>query len=77
LRRLGQGGSSVGTDTPGTTGRTSLDGMAGEYAIDTDERVPFYPPCGCVSLKDQTGCVPFGAAIVTRIRERLRYAWPS
>ena len=34
LRRLGQGGSGVGTFTPGTTGRTMLDGIVLENAID-------------------------------------------
>jgi hypothetical protein len=43
LRRLGQGGSGVGTFTPGTTGSTRLEGMAREWAMLT---VPV--PLGCV-----------------------------
>jgi hypothetical protein len=34
-------------------------------------------PLGSVSLNDQIGWSPFGALIVTRIREPVRYAWPS
>ena len=72
FRRLGHGGSGVGTPTPGTTGSTRLEGIVVENAIDT---LPL--GLGCVWLKDHTGCVPFGAAIVTRIRDPARYAWPS
>jgi hypothetical protein len=71
LRRLGHGGNGVGTLTPGTTGSTTRDGMVDENAI-----VAVAVPFGCVSLNDQIGCVPFGAAIVTRMREPARYAWP-
>jgi hypothetical protein len=67
LRRLGHGGCGVGTLTPGTTGRTRLDGMDVEKAIET---VPL--GFGCVWLKDQMGCVPFGEAIVTRMRDPAR-----
>src|SRR5947208_2586021 len=66
LRRLGQAGCAVGTVTPGTTGRTRYDEDVPK-AIDT---VPF--PFGSVSGNDQIGCVPFGAAIVTRMRVPLR-----
>ena len=48
-----------------------LDGMDGEKEIET-----FPLPFGCVWLKDQIGWVPFGAAIVTRMRDPMRYAWP-
>jgi hypothetical protein len=68
LRRLGQAGWPVGTATPETTGRTRLDCSLGENAIDTRD----VPPIGLVSLNDQIGCVPFGAAIVTRIRVPFR-----
>jgi hypothetical protein len=40
LRRLGHGGADVGTLTPGTTGRTSLDGIDVENAIETFPAVP-------------------------------------
>ena len=67
MRRLGHGGRGVGTLTPGTTGRTRLDGIAAENAIET---VPL--GFGSVWLNDQIGCVPFGAAIVTRMRDPAR-----
>jgi hypothetical protein len=67
LRRLPQAGSAVGTVTPGTTGSTRLDGMVLENATDV-------VPIGTVSSKAQIGCVPFGAAIVTRMRDPVRYA---
>jgi len=69
LRRLTHGGNGVGTPTPGTTGSTRLDGIVGENAIDV------VLPLGADG-KDQIGWVPFGAAIVTRTREPVRYAWP-
>ena len=71
LRRLVHGGSAVGTFTPGTTGSTRLDG------IGAGERDRRRVPLGTVSSNDQIGCVPFGAAIVTRMRDPARYAWPS
>jgi hypothetical protein len=71
LRRLGQGGKPVGTSTPGTTGRTRLDGISAEDAIDTVEVVPEVP-AGWVSPKDHTGCAPFGAAMVMRMRDPVR-----
>jgi hypothetical protein len=46
--------------------------MDPENAIETDP-LGF----GTVWPKDHTGCVPFGAAIVTRMRDPARYAWPS
>jgi hypothetical protein len=58
----------VGTLTPGTIGRTRLDGMLGEKAIDSVAVVP----AGCVWLNDQIGCVPLGAAMVTLMREPAR-----
>ena len=73
MRRLGHAGNAVGTLTPGTIGRVRLDGMLGEKAIDTLA----VPPSGCVWPNDQIGCVPFGAAIVTLMRDPARYAWPS
>src|SRR3954454_18615431 len=68
LRRLGHGGRAVGTPTPATTGRTRPEGMLGENWMATDE----VPLGGSVSLNDQVGCVPLGAAIVTLIREPAR-----
>jgi hypothetical protein len=68
LRKLGHGGSDVGTFTPGTTGSTRNDGCRVEYEIETVD----VPLGGCVSLNDHTGCAPFGAAIVTRIRDPAR-----
>ena len=65
--RPGHGGSPVGTSTPGTTGRMSLDGMRFEWAIET-----VACPFGCVSPNDQIGWSPFGAVIVTRMREPAR-----
>jgi len=50
LRRLGHAGSAVGIATPGTTGRTRLDGMEGEKAMET-----VAVPLGTVWLKDHTG----------------------
>ena len=50
----------------------SLDGMLLETAIET-----VAVPAGSVWLKDQTGWLPLGAAIVTRMREPARYACPS
>jgi hypothetical protein len=44
--------------------------MLGENAIDTFAA----PLAGWVSLKDHTGWVPFGAEIVTRMREPALYA---
>jgi hypothetical protein len=67
LRRLGQAGSGLCAATPGTTGSTTLDGIFRENAIET-----VAVPLGAVSPKDQMGWVPFGAAIVTRIREPVR-----
>jgi hypothetical protein len=72
LRKLPHDGSVVRTLTPGTTGSTSLDGIDEEKAIET---VP--AGFGSVWLKDHTGCVPFGEAIVTRMRDPARNAWPS
>jgi hypothetical protein len=66
-RRPGHGGSPVGTLTPGTTGRVSRDGLRFEWAIAT-LAVPF----GRVSPNDQIGWSPFGAEIVTRMREPAR-----
>jgi hypothetical protein len=57
----------VGTLTPGTTGSTTLDGICVERAIET-----VAVPAGSVSPNDQIGWSPFGAAIVTRIREPAR-----
>jgi hypothetical protein len=68
LRKLGQAGKAAGTLTPGTTGRLRLEGMVLEKAIDSVA----VPVGGCVSLNDQIGWVPFGAAIVTLIREPAR-----
>jgi hypothetical protein len=48
------------------TGRTTLDGMLFEYAIAT-VALPFG-----VLAKAHTGWSPFGALIVTRIREPAR-----
>ena len=31
---------------------------------------------GTAFANDHTGCAPFGAEIVTRMREPARYAWP-
>lgn len=69
LRRLGHGGNGVGAVNPGITGSTSEDGRIGEYAMPT-------VPLGTDSLNDQTGCAPFGPAIVTRIRDPARYTCP-
>src|SRR5262249_43763783 len=68
LRRLGQGGSPVGTLTPATIGRVRLACMPGPNAIDTSAVVP----SGFAWLNDHTGCVPFGAEIVTLMREPAR-----
>src|SRR5258708_2078562 len=68
LRTLGHGGNADGTVTAGTTGRVRLDGMVLEKAT-TSVAVPVG---GCVSLNDQIGWVPFGAVIVTLIREPAR-----
>src|SRR5205807_6313026 len=73
LRRLGHAGRPDWTFTPGTAGRIRLDGILGENAIDSVA----VPVGGCVWLKDQMGCVPLGAAIVTLIREPARYTCPS
>src|SRR5437764_10084666 len=73
LRRLGHGGSSVGTLTPGTFGRMRLEGLVGEKTICTFE----VEPTGRVWLNDHTGCAPLGAAIVTFTREPARYTCPS
>lgn len=35
------------------------------------------PVAGCVWPNDQIGCAPFGAAIVTLMREPTRYTCPS
>jgi hypothetical protein len=67
LRRLGQGGNPAGGETPGTTGSTKLDGMLGDIAIETCE-----VPVGTACANAHTGCAPFGAAIVTRIRVPAR-----
>ncbi len=67
LRRLGHAGKGVGTCTPGTTGSTRLDGMDFEKAIET-----VAVPLGTVCPKDHTGCVPFGAEIVTRMLDPAR-----
>ena len=72
MRRLGHAGIPVGTLTPGTIGRIRLDGMLDEKGIDSVAVVP----AGCVWLNDHTGCVPFGAAIVTLMREPARYTCP-
>ena len=58
--------------TPGTTGRVRLDGIVLENATDSVG----VPVEGRVSLNDQIGWVPFGAAIVTLIREPARYTCP-
>jgi hypothetical protein len=68
LRRLGHGGKPVGTLTFATTGRIRLEGVLGEYPIDSVA----VPDVGSVSLKDHTGWVPFGAAIVSLIRDPAR-----
>ena len=67
LRRLPQAGCAAAV-TPGTTGSTRLDGIVGDSAIQICE----VPLRGSASLNDQTGCVPLGAAIVTRIRVPAR-----
>jgi hypothetical protein len=69
LRRLGHGGRPLETLTPGTTGSVRFDGMVGENAIDSVG----VAPTGCVWLNAQIGCVPFGAAMVTLIRDPARY----
>ena len=58
----------MGTLTPGTIGRMRLDRLVGENSIATFD----VPPSGCVWLKDQIGCVPFGAAIVASIPSSRR-----
>src|SRR5262249_2971869 len=68
LRKLGHAGSAVGTLTPGTTGNTRLDGIVGENWSETVA----VAPAGCVCANDQMGCVPLGAAIVTRMRDPAR-----
>src|SRR3954464_14219741 len=68
LRRLGQAGCAVGTDSPKTTGSTRLDGIDGANATDTRAVLP----AGCVWSNDHTGCAPLGGAIVTRIRVPAR-----
>jgi hypothetical protein len=68
LRRLGQAGRLVGTLTPATIGRVTLDGVLGENAIESLA----VPSSGCVCANDHTGCVPLGAEIVTLMREPLR-----
>jgi hypothetical protein len=68
LRRLGQDGSPDGTLTLGTIGRVRLAGMPDPNAIATLAVVP----SGWVWLKDHTGWVPFGAEIVTLMREPAR-----
>jgi hypothetical protein len=68
LRRLGHGGNGDGTVTPATTGSARLDGIALENATDSVA----VPVGGSVSPNDQIGWVPFGAAIVTLIREPAR-----
>jgi hypothetical protein len=67
LRRLGHAGNGVGTVTPAATGSTTLDGIDAEWAMLT-----VAVPDGSVWLKDHTGCVPFGAETVTRMREPAR-----
>ena len=57
----------MGTFTPGTTGSTTREGCLGENATET---VAW--PFGLVSAKLQTGWLPFGAAIVIRIRDPAR-----
>ena len=66
-RSPGQGGSGVGTLRPGTTGRIRLDGIPFENAS-----VTLALPFGFVSPNAQIGWSPFGAVIVTRIREPVR-----
>jgi hypothetical protein len=61
----------VGTLTPDTIGSRRLDGICLEWAIAT-----FAVPAGSVSPNDQIGWSPFGAVIVTRMREPARYTWP-
>jgi hypothetical protein len=68
LRRLGQGGYPESMLSPGTTGRTSRDGCLREDDTHTFA-VPF---AGRGSEVDQIGWVPFGALIVTRMREPFR-----
>jgi len=68
LRRLGHGGWGEPMVTFGTTGSTRLEGRFADEATYTCDVVP----AGSVSSKDQIGWVPFGAAIVTRIREPAR-----
>src|SRR5262245_44024234 len=71
-RSPGHGGSGVGTDTLGTTGSTSRDGMLPPEAMVTS-----VVALGRVCENAQIGCAPLGAAIVTLIRDPARYAWPS
>src|SRR6202007_70631 len=67
-------GSAVGTLTPGTIGRMTLDGMLGENAIDS---LAVLPNAGCGWWNDQIGWVPLSAVIVSLMREPFRYACPS
>src|SRR5438477_5055 len=68
----GGGGGGLGPFTPRTTGSSRLEGIDAERAIAT-----FAVPDGSVSPNDQIGWSPFGAVIVTRIRDPARYTWPS
>ncbi|MHB1468447.1 MAG: hypothetical protein ACYCSI_03380 [Solirubrobacteraceae bacterium] len=68
MRRLPHAGWLVGTVTPGTIGRVRLDGMLCEKGDRLGRRVAG----GSVCPKDQTGSVPFGAAIVTLMRDPAR-----
>jgi hypothetical protein len=54
--------------SPGTTGRTRREGIAREEAT----WILAVPARGRGWEKDQIGCSPFGAEIVTRIREPAR-----
>lgn len=46
--------------------------------MDFEKAIETFPlGFGTVWPKDHTGWVPFGAEIVTRMREPARYAWPS
>ena len=62
---------AVGTARPGTTGSTIREGIVVEKAIET-----FPGAAGSALANAHTGCEPFGALIVTRMREPARYAWP-
>ena len=58
--------------SPGITGSTSRDWCWRDDNIQTFA----VPLAGIGLVVDQIGCVPLGAAIVSRIRTPARYAWP-